>query len=135
MRKLKKIGYLKLLLLLLFSMVFATSSTCYARTTLTDDEAQYVWEYLMGDEYQNDIDNFGTFNLYSTGSGVHSRTINHDYNAFKTYFNANNTIDINTDTTAFIIRRNDSTNYVMWVVNFNNGKYRNGTTFFKFEFQ
>lgn len=115
------LGGLKVLLLPLFIMLLGTFSTCYARTTITDDEAEYIYRYLFTTTYDNNI----YVNFFSTvgGNVYKSSAYQNGVQAFKNFFNANNTLDFNPNSTIFWLRNYGGlSNCTIYYANFNNGK-------------
>lgn len=100
--------------LLLFLLLGFSSTTCYARTELTDDEATYIWNYLVSNQYSENIDNGTIYNGYFTSSNtsINRKDVSSNIQNFKSYFNNNNTLDFNINNLIVISRwYNYSTSY------------------------
>ena len=110
MKKIKLILFMSLMLLGLFS-------TCYARTTLTDEEAEYLWNYFTKDTFNNEVSNNNYNNFYYTSSSLKKYSVI-DYKSFQSYFNSNNEFSIDDHTYFFALYGSDIL-YIYWW-NFNN---------------
>lgn len=117
------LGGLKLLLVPLFIMVLGISSTCYARTTLTNEEAEYLWNYFFKDTYNEEV-YCNEYNNFTEGEQNEKQIMPIDYVTFQTYFNANNDIEITENTYFFINYWGTNTlntkKVVFYIYNFNN---------------
>lgn len=113
-------GGLTLFFGVLFSLLFVFSSTsCFARTTLTDDEANYIYDYIFKNTYNSNYLNFTSSDLYSY---VKNTIFQEGASGFKTWFNNNNTLDIDTNSTIFWFRVYSNTSGALYFGNFNNSK-------------
>lgn len=107
---------------LLFGVLFCLflgflSTTCYARTTLTDDEAEYLWNYFTQDTYDDKVTDNEYRNLFRNKYFGLKGSIYSDYTNFMNYFNTNNTLDISENTYFFFVYDNPNS-YIYWY-NFN----------------
>lgn len=121
MFKKKYHGGLKLSLSLLFIMLLSMCSTCYASTTISQNEGEYIFKYLFTNHYINEtITNLNGSTSNTTFSRISE---NNTYiSDFITWFNNNNTLDISENTTFFYYRQINSTNGQILYGNYNNSK-------------
>ena len=123
MNKRKKyLGGFYTLFVMLLLLLLSTSTTCYARTTLTEEEAEYIYKYIFSTEYttQERIElNNGTGAVYTIWK---SDVYQDGVQGFLTWFNENNTLDINPDTTIFWYRQYAGNSGSFYYANFNNSK-------------
>lgn len=110
MKRFKLIFFMSLMLLGLFS-------TCYAKTTLTDEEAEYLWNYFTKDTFNNEVSNNNYNNFYYTSSSLKKYSVV-DYKSFQSYFNSTNEFSID-EHTYFFALFDTNILYIYWW-NFNN---------------
>lgn len=122
-------GKLSLFYGLLFCLLLGSLSTsCYARTTLTDDEAEYIWNYFFTTDYNDNY--LVNFNSVSDNSLLYRFPKSSAFNgvtAFKNWFNQNNTLEINPYTTYFWVRHSREYNNTYRKVFFYYGNFVTGS--------
>lgn len=109
-----------ILLGLLSMLLFSTSSVCYASTTLTDDEGQYLWNYMCTPFYSGDV--FGGYRRnFLKESGYSASQIDKSSltDSFINFFNNNNDLDISQKTWFFSVHTSINT-IKIYYFNFNN---------------
>lgn len=113
-------GGLKVLLLLLFTMLLGMSSTCYASTTLSDSEAEYIFDYLFKNTYQDLVGaDYYNFRGASSSTSISRYNFEQSYTYFMNTFNTNNTIEVNPLNTIFLTTWSSSTSGYLYWANFN----------------
>lgn len=126
MKKKIYLGGLKVLLLPLFIMLLGMFSTCYARTTLTDDEAEYLYNYLFNYTYSNTNNLPNYINFLGSNNGQCLANKNSVYQegveSFKNQFNTLNTLEIDPNKTVFWVSCWGKSDTNLIYGNFNNGK-------------
>lgn len=132
MYKRKKYLGIKMVVLLLFLLLnlFEFSTTCYARTQITQEEAEYIcnsfWYYKESPRIYNNLISVNQIivpsqNFYSQNNAI----------AFMNYFNQNNTLDFNSNNILFFNKMERGTSYpyaysgTIYYAIMNFGKYDN----------
>lgn len=107
----------KFLLMTSFLLLFCFNSTVCAYTDLNNDEAEYIFKYLFTDEYYSNR-NTAISQSYTSGAKINFNETALD--SFITYFNQNNTLDLNNNNTIYIVRYGNSNSFSVYYANFNN---------------
>ena len=92
-----------------------SSTSCYARTTLTYDEGEYIINYIFSNIYDNSsYTQLNSYNINSVYTKSYFAIDNVKINSFLDYFNNYNTVDIDVNSTLFWIRFYSSTSATIY---------------------